>query len=114
MNPGQTCLAFAMERMMKLQDVLISGLLMGEIVRNAKQGSGALGKAAGLTLQGHIVSREQFGAWVERKKQGIAPANAGEAGLAVSGNTLVSTRESGSPIAGRAFRAWGSLEMVGA
>jgi hypothetical protein len=69
-------------------ETIVSGLLVGEIVRNSQIGSGATGKAAGLTLQGYIVSREQFGAWVQNKKRGFEPANAGEVELAVSGNAL--------------------------
>ena len=69
-------------------ETVVSGLLVGEIVRNSQIGSRATGKDAGLTLEGYIFSREEYGAWVEHKKRGPVPADAGEVELAISGSAL--------------------------
>jgi hypothetical protein len=57
---------------------IIFGLLVGELVSTEK----------GVTLEGYIVSKEQYGAWLANNKQGQAPSDAGEVELEVSGNAL--------------------------
>jgi hypothetical protein len=64
---------------------VISGLIIGQIVKNAQSTSS--GKTDGLTLEGYIVSREQYGAWVEHKSK-TPPANAGEVELRISGSAI--------------------------
>lgn len=63
---------------------VISGLMIGQIVKNAR--SAVRGNTDGLTLEGYIVSKEQYGAWVEHKLS--PPSDAGEVELQISGNAL--------------------------
>jgi hypothetical protein len=69
-------------------DTLISGLLVGEILQNAKIGSTAAVKpvAPALTLKGYVVSPAQYGAWLQSKRLAPPPNDAGEVELEVSGN----------------------------
>jgi hypothetical protein len=60
-------------------ETIVSGLLVGELVKNAS------GK---VTLQGYIISKDQYGRWLANKKQGMEPAGAGEVELEVSGNSI--------------------------
>jgi hypothetical protein len=67
-------------------DTLISGLLVGEIVRNTAIGSGAKAKPVAFALKGYVLSREQYAAWIQSRKLAAPPQDAGEAELEVSGN----------------------------
>jgi len=67
-------------------ETVISGLLVGELVKNTEIGSGATAKTAGLALKGYIVSQKDYGAWTQTKKLGAPPNDAGEVELEVSGN----------------------------
>lgn len=66
----------------------ISGLLIGAIVKNAKSADGTVARPGSLTLEGYIVSQQQYGAWVQKNKGGLPPSDAGEVELEVSGNAL--------------------------
>ena len=66
----------------------ISGLLIGAIVKKAKLADGSMAKPGSLTLQGYIVSQQQYGAWVQKNKGGAPPSDAGEVELEVTGNVL--------------------------
>jgi hypothetical protein len=70
---------------------VISGLLVGELVKDTRIGSGPTAKAVGLALKGYIVSREDYGAWKQKKKQVARPRDAGEVELEVSGSFLLYT-----------------------
>src|SRR5450755_458933 len=60
-------------------ETIISGVLVGAMVKNAK---------GGLTLQGYILSKEEYGTWLANKKHGVEPGDAGEVELEVLGNAL--------------------------
>jgi hypothetical protein len=71
-------------------DTLISGVLVGEILQNARIASTAAVKpvAMALTLKGYIVSPKQYGAWLQSEKLSPPPNDAGEVELKVSGNPV--------------------------
>ncbi len=76
---------------------VISGLIVGEIVKNAKSVSS--GETSGYTLEGYILSREEYGAWVQNKSK-FPPSDVGEVeltivGSAISGYTLNGVLRSG-------------------
>jgi len=84
-------------------ETIVSGVLIGELVRNAS------GK---VTLQGYILSKEQYGRWLANKKQGIEPAGAGEVELEVSGDLFHGYTLTGLIRSGETCTSFGQVDLA--
>ena len=84
-----------------------SGLLVGEIVAGSADRPGP-------RLQGYILSNEQYGEWISKNKSSIAPPNAGEVDLHITGNAALGYTLTGEIRSSEACGKFSHLDAVAA